>query len=396
MQLTNVLLECLLHQEEGPSLDFKRDQYPFDKGSSAGQTELLRSELVKDILAFANTKRNTSAFILIGVEEVKAGRSKVIGVKQHLDDEILHDFMKRRIQQPVEFSYYPFSIEGVEIGVIEIPVQERLLYLTKTYGKLHENVVPIRDGSTTRTATPEEFVDMSTPKRPELVLAWADSEKSSAFPSPYAAKSLLLYPPLPDDTFNVPSPPSPTWYGVDLSLFEDSRPNPDYSQELIVYTFYKAYFMPLGLQLHNKSGVAATRVRFEGTLKKRDGFAVLDEYPSFPRKTIGRIPDLNIRPLPRVHEARMELQEDSERWKISVEFGDIRPDEKISTKDTLWFGSGNSETVNLKGKLLGENISEPIQCSLDIRIETECRPMTEEDVDLCRRAHFESLGVDAE
>ena len=36
--------------EEGPTLDFKREQYRFDKASDED-----KSELLKDILAFANT-----------------------------------------------------------------------------------------------------------------------------------------------------------------------------------------------------------------------------------------------------------------------------------------------------------------------------------------------------
>ena len=405
MLLNPVLLESLLRQEEGPTLDFKRDQYPLNKGSSSDQKAIIRSELVKDILAFANAKRETTAYILIGVEEVKGGRSKVVGVHEQLDDADLHKLVNSKTQRPVEFSYSPFPIGDDEIGVIEIPVQERILFLTKSYGNLHENAVYIRDGSSTRTATPDEVAEMSTPKRPELVLAWADSEKSSAFPSPYVVKSLLLNPLLPEDTFNLPSPPGRSLYGVEIPSLFDSGPNPDYSRELIDYTYCKAFFMPLGLQLHNKSGVAATRVRFEGMLKKRDGFGVLDEFPSFPPETIDRetidlmstlndMPYLNNQLMSRVHEARIELQEDSDHWKISVEFGDIRPDEKISTEDNPWFGSGNSGTVSLKGKLLGENISEPIQCSLDIRFETECRPMTKEDVDSCKRAYFDALGLE--
>jgi hypothetical protein len=45
-------LESLLHEDESTSLDFKRDQYPFDAA-----TDEQKSELLKDILAFANAWR---------------------------------------------------------------------------------------------------------------------------------------------------------------------------------------------------------------------------------------------------------------------------------------------------------------------------------------------------
>ena len=391
MQLNDVLLESLLHQEEGPALDFKGYQYPFDKASDEQ-----KSELLKDILAFANTRRETPAYVLIGVAEVKGGRSKVVGVQKHLDDARLHQFVNSKTQRSVEFSYSPYPIDGqgVEIGVIEIPVQEGLFHLKQLYGKLQANLVYIRDGSSTRTATVAEIIEMNAPKRPEFVLAWADSVRSSALLSPYTAISLILYPPLPSDTFRLPPAPVPKWHGIEIPTYSDSIVNPDYSQELIEHTFYNACFKPLGLQLHNASGVAATRVLFEGTLKKQERFLVLDEMPPFPRREIGRFSLPDIHPLARVHDAQMELQESSDHWKISVEFGDIRPGERRTTIDNLWFGSRDSGVARLEGKLLGDNIPEPIQCSLDIQFEVERRPMTEEDVHALVRARSEDLGGD--
>ena len=69
------LLETLLYQPEGPALDFKQEQYLFE-GANTGN----KAELLKDILAFANAWRLTTAYILIGVSEVKGGRSKIDGV----------------------------------------------------------------------------------------------------------------------------------------------------------------------------------------------------------------------------------------------------------------------------------------------------------------------------
>ena len=110
------ILENLLHQEEGSGLDFKEEQYQFDK-SDVGK----KSELLKDILTFVNSWRLTTAYILVGVREIKAGRSIIVGVKDHLDDANLHQFVNSKTQRPVDFSYIPFRAEGVEIGVIEIP-----------------------------------------------------------------------------------------------------------------------------------------------------------------------------------------------------------------------------------------------------------------------------------
>ena len=84
----------------------------------------------------------------------------MVGVNNHLDDASLHQFVNEKTQLPVEFSYHAFQIEGHTIGVIEIPLQERPIYLKKQYGKLRDQAVFIRDGSSTRVAKPEEIAKM--------------------------------------------------------------------------------------------------------------------------------------------------------------------------------------------------------------------------------------------
>ena len=155
MPLDLKLLENLLHQSEGTSLDFKSAQYPFDYANDGEKAELL-----KDILAFANSWRTTTAYILVGVEEVMGGRSNVVGVQTHLDDAILHQFVNAKTQRPVEFSYQVVPIKGTTIGVIEIPLQKRPTHLKQRFARLTPDTVFIRDGSSTRVATPDEIAKM--------------------------------------------------------------------------------------------------------------------------------------------------------------------------------------------------------------------------------------------
>ena len=116
--MNSTLFEKLLDENESATLDFKRDQYSF-----AGANDYQKSEILKDILAFANAERKTAAYILIGVEEVKGGRSKVVGVAAHLDDASLQQFVNSKTRRPVIFSYREFAFEGKQIGVLEIPLQ---------------------------------------------------------------------------------------------------------------------------------------------------------------------------------------------------------------------------------------------------------------------------------
>ena len=91
---------------------------------------------------------------------MKGGRSKVVGVETHLDDAKLQQFVNSKTQPPVDFAYFPFRTEGVEVGIIEIPVQKRPIYLKKTFGKLGKDIVYIRRGSSTMTVEPEEIAQM--------------------------------------------------------------------------------------------------------------------------------------------------------------------------------------------------------------------------------------------
>jgi Putative DNA-binding domain len=154
--MNDQLLESLLREDEGTALDFKRDQYPF----VGANDDNVKSELLKDILAFANSWRRSDAFILIGVQEVTGGRSNIVGISTHIPDASLQQFVNTKLQRPLALSYEAYPIENVQIGVIHIPLQDRPFYLKKDYGKLKSNVVYIRRSSSTDTASPDEIAKM--------------------------------------------------------------------------------------------------------------------------------------------------------------------------------------------------------------------------------------------
>ncbi len=222
------LLEQLLHEAESQSLDFKQAQYRF-----AGASVPEKSELLKDVLAFTNSWRRTSAYILIGVQEVKGGRGQVIGIDDHIEDASLQQFISSKTQRPVELSYEVVHLEGVKIGVIEIPIQERPFYAKATYGKVKSDIVYIRAGSSTREATPEDLVQMGAQQSveavPRLLLSWADAGERRRLSSPYLADRVLLEPRLPKNTFDFAVRPLSLTDRLTISA------NDTYSQELIEY-----------------------------------------------------------------------------------------------------------------------------------------------------------------
>jgi hypothetical protein len=154
-EMVDLGIEPLLHEDESSSLDFKRDQYDFDHASDDKKGELL-----KDVLAFANAWRRSEAYILIGVDEVRGGRSRPVGVDHHLDDATLQQFVNSKTQKPIVFAYRVQRVDDVEIGVISIAVQDRPFFLRRDFGRLKKDTVYLRQGSSTNTADPDEIVRM--------------------------------------------------------------------------------------------------------------------------------------------------------------------------------------------------------------------------------------------
>src|SRR5437764_9294446 len=170
------LFERLLYEEESTALDFKKEQYRFVKA-----TDEEKSELLKDILGFANAWRRSEGYILIGVEDVRGGRANVVGIPatDHLDDHSVQQFVNNLTNRPVRFHYEAFGFEGKQVGIIRIDEQTRPIYLKKDYGKLKKNEVYVRRGSSTdprKPASLDEIAQMghgSGPQSAELVVEFA-------------------------------------------------------------------------------------------------------------------------------------------------------------------------------------------------------------------------------
>lgn len=151
-------LERLLHEEESPTLDFKRDQYRFAKASDDD-----KSEILKDILGFANAWRRTDAYILIGVQEVRGERSSVIGIASgdHLDDHSLQQFVNNITNRPLRFRYEAGTVDAKQVGVITIDQQQRPFYLKRDFGRLQKERVYIRRGSSTDPTKPASIDEIA-------------------------------------------------------------------------------------------------------------------------------------------------------------------------------------------------------------------------------------------
>lgn len=151
-------IDILCFQGESNCVDYKRAQYAFQ-----GADDAQKSELLKDVLCFANAFRKSPAYILIGVDENASHLGVIHGIDDNevIDDAQLQQFINSKTNNRIPFSAYPFRMHsGKIIQVIEIDVctRARPFYLKKDFAKLHHKDVWVRAGTSSHIASPEELV----------------------------------------------------------------------------------------------------------------------------------------------------------------------------------------------------------------------------------------------
>ncbi|MBP7283137.1 MAG: tetratricopeptide repeat protein [Leptospiraceae bacterium] len=154
------LFEYLLSQPESDTLDFKSEFYDFS-GDTEKAKEAKESKFIKDIISFANTKKDKSSYIIVGIKENETTKEKeFLGVIAHPDDANLQEKIKDKVYPVPEFLYYPYTYKNQQFGIIEILIpkySEEPYYCKKDYiGGLLKSELYFRRGSSNAEATPEE------------------------------------------------------------------------------------------------------------------------------------------------------------------------------------------------------------------------------------------------
>jgi hypothetical protein len=158
--MNSKLLDQLLSQEEGPSLEFKSS---IDFGSKAG-----KAMFIQEMLALANTTNEEPAYLLLGIED----ETKRLVDFEDVTEEQLQQIIADNCRPPIVFSYRTVDYQGSEVGVVKIEPSEGKPHTTKTrYGyenpfnhkqkEILDTDVYVRRGSTINLATTEEIIRMA-------------------------------------------------------------------------------------------------------------------------------------------------------------------------------------------------------------------------------------------
>lgn len=263
----DTLIEQLLYRGEGDALDFKLEQYVFE-----GSDDDSKSELLKDIIAFANSWRETTAYIVIGVRDTPRG---IVGLNRDLDDSRIQQFINNKMNKPIRFEYRSLEYRGKTLGLYSIPVQERPFHAERNFGKVVNEVVYVRRGSATAIAKPEEIAKMgaadTVPSHaPRLSIKVIGSDAILADTLTATVTDLSV-----PDPSAIPNYPDNQDQNLSRWQLIDHNANRDYLREVAQYYREKAGIVRLKLQVDNSGDFFAEDVKITLSVPSYDGFSLL-------------------------------------------------------------------------------------------------------------------------
>jgi len=351
------LLEQLLYSEESSSLDFKREQYPF-----TGESSEVKSELLKDILAFANSWRQENAYILIGIDEKVAGKSVIVGISNHLNESNIQQFVNSKTNKPVAFSYSTYTHNGDTIGIITIPVQKRPFYLKRDFGNLKKEKVYIRRGSSTAIASPEEIALIGesfivSQKIPAINIQLGNKKEDILSGDSITIESTLLKLPRKEN-LDRPSVPFAT---------SGFLTNKNYYREFADYLFEKAFLGEFNFYLENTGSVVLKKaqLKFEVPIDENCRVHLSDHEPYKPSESsLGAHIPLGIESWHNNFYS-LSVEQKNNAWKVQSKIGDIQPKD-ISWSLPIFIGTLDDCSITFNVLVYGENLPEPVNKTFEI------------------------------
>ena len=363
------LIENLLYQSEGTALDFKKEQYSFEKA-----TDEQKSELLKDVLAFSNSWRQGEAYIVIGVQEVTGGRHIPVGTEDHFDDSRLQQFINGKTNRKVKLAYEVHLFEGNKIGIIRIPKQERPIYAVKNYGKVKKEVVYYRLGSSTVIANPDDIARMgrdSVPKTlpPVIDLQFADLQNRQPLGNHIEIYSLSYKEPkisLPDyktsKSYNVG--------GLTMPSYTTQLDNSDYWRDKEKYIRLTNLLKSVAFVLHNKSNTIAENLRIEIINDTNSDIKIYDKLPDKTHKDEHRNIGFKIRPIGQP-KSPIDIVYHGKGWTLNIELGSVQPKSSIWLNEHFFLGATKQEEFKIEAFIYADNLPEPSKIDLAINFQVE-------------------------
>ncbi len=373
----DLLWRTLLLENEGARLDFKQQQYQFVQ---AGESE--KSELLKDLLAFANAWRTETAYILLGVGAGPAGERALLGLNpgDHVDDAIFQQFVNSKINRELTFSYRPYSSDGKTFGVFEIPVQERPFFSTRKYGRVAKHVVYFRRGSSTAKATPEQVAQMGRDDagakqadQPSLFVSFADLDNRERLGEEVGLQTRWHANHDPKGLPDMEDTPSSSMFGMFTPQIYNARSA--FWRELADCVRDWRRFANVGLAIRNDSAVSANDVRVVLTAEC-EGVEIREgsDMPDYPESHFSHLDPSRFIPdrfLPATRPGLPTVDRQAGQWEVTIEVDRIRPQETLWVPEPILSSVDESRTVEIRCAVFAANLKEPASSSLRLVMKVE-------------------------
>lgn len=360
------LLNRLRYKSEGTDIDFKSSQYRFTKG-----TENEKSELLKDILAIANSWRDGMGYILLGFKDQRPNPAEVVGIHESIDDSRIQQFVNGKVTPKLTFSYEEYLYEDKTIGIISIPQQKRPFYLKNAYGKLKSNIVYVRRGSSTDEADPFEIIEMGKEdnERAEMKIDLSlQSPEYDTLPLIFTHNYLNFTEEFPDFKSTPKLGP--------FQLFNSDNRN--YWRDYAEYMRINEALIMLRIVLLNNSGVQLSNAKVELTIKTTDSKARVIAKSDLPEKPNSEwiIPNrvLNTGGPLYNRDITLGIIEGSQNQGCYTRLGSLLPREQASS-DVIAILPEGPGLIRILLRVLGGELATPIEQEYEIETTGECHSL---------------------
>src|SRR4026209_752458 len=103
----------LLKRSEGTTLDFKAEAYRLSEDWS-------QAALIKDVLCMANSPREETSYIVLGVKKHADGHCDLVGLVVAIDGNDLQTQLVERVYPIPRFTYETLTYDNPLFGIISI------------------------------------------------------------------------------------------------------------------------------------------------------------------------------------------------------------------------------------------------------------------------------------
>lgn len=355
--MKDVLFERWLYESESDSLDFKRDQYKF-----SGASDNEKSELLKDIVAMANSWRRVDGYIVIGIEDRPEKPNVLHGVTEHIDDASIQQFINSKVSGICTFEYMTYTKDEKTYGILRIPVQKRPLFLLRDYGKLKANTVYVRRGSSTDEAKPDEISKMGSDQyelstKAIVEVGFFDRSKGQMIGAEIDVETTYFV--VLDD---IPDYPESEHGSMPTLRMTRS----DYYRDLVDYINFNSSFTPVHFAITNKGDREAVNLRVEIEIFSSSAEILLDgdeiDEPEVDLMSSIRSVHSSI------HHSAYSVDRQDDKWVIYNGFDRLHAKRTLDLDGTIYIQVKQSETIKGKATVFFDGQSVPYEQEFKIKV----------------------------